>query len=159
MKVRRSDVTRKGRYLCDTHVHRQSTFPHSTSTKPFTLHIKLATMYSPSFNGNPMHSPSMMTSTVSQKRFFSPEHQAWPPSSPMQQQQQQQQRQDFNTNSSHLPEERDNTLRPSQVGTTIQSHLSPRNRQYGLSALGGGFNSSRQYPHGDAGKLQGVCNG
>ena len=81
-------------------------------------------MYSPSFNGNPMHSPSMMTSTVSQKRLFSPDHQAWPPSSPMQQQQQQQ-RQDFNANSGHLPEERDNALRPSQVGTTIQSHLSP----------------------------------
>lgn len=108
-------------------------------------------MYSPSFNGNPMHSPSMMTSTVSQKRLFSPDHQAWPPSSPMQQQQQQ--RQDFNANSGHLPEERDNTLRPSQVGTTIQSHLSPRNRQYGLSALGGGFNSSL-----NAGQLQGVWN-
>lgn len=109
-------------------------------------------MYSPSFNGNPMHSPSMMTSTVSQKRLFSPDHQAWPPSSPMQQQQQQQ-RQDFNANSGHLPEERDNALRPSQVGTTIQSHLSPRNRQYGLSALGGGFNSSL-----NAGQLQGVWN-
>ena len=98
----------------------------------------------------------MMTSTLSQKKFFSPDHQAWPPSSPMQQQQQQQQqqqRQDFNASSGHLPEERDNTLRPSQVGTTIQSHLSPRNRQYGMSALGGGFNSSL-----NAGQLQGVWN-
>ena len=108
-------------------------------------------MFSSTFNGSPMHSPSMMTS-MNQKRFFDQDHHALAPSSPMHQQQ----RQDYNIyggaqgRNGHFTEERDTSLTfPSRVGTTMQSHLSPRNRQHAMT---------NPYPHGDAGQLQGVWN-
>ncbi len=89
--------------------------------------------------------------SMNQKRFFD---QALTPSSPMHQQQQQ--RQDYDIyggaqgRNGHLTEERDTSY--PRFGTTMQSHLSPRNRQHGFSP------SSSPYPHGDIGQLQGVWN-
>lgn len=113
-------------------------------------------MFSSGFNGSPMHSPSMMAST-SQKRFFGQDYPALTPLSPMHQQQ----RQDYNAyggaqgRNGHLTEERDTSLSLSspRYGTSMQSHLSPRNRHHG------GFSpKNSSYPHGDIGQLQGVWN-
>eukprot|EP00986_Skeletonema_menzelii_P008469 scaffold3573_cov153-Skeletonema_menzelii.AAC.7 len=112
-------------------------------------------MFSTPFKGSPMHSPSMMPS-MNQKRFFDQDHHGLTSSSPMHQQQ----RQDYDIyggahgRNGHLTEERDTSLAfPSRFGTTIQSHLSPRNRQHGFSP------SNNPYSHhGDIGQLQGVWN-
>lgn len=109
-------------------------------------------MFSSTFNGSPMHSPSMINS-LNQKRFFDQDHQAFSPSSPMQQQQ----RQDYNTYGGaqgrigHFSDERDTSI-PTRLGTSILPYLSPRNRQHCYSPSG------NPYPHGDAGPLQGVWN-
>eukprot|EP00984_Skeletonema_dohrnii_P036918 scaffold38443_cov150-Skeletonema_dohrnii-CCMP3373.AAC.1 len=92
---------------------------------------------------------------MNQKRFFDQDRNALTPSSPMHQQQ----RQDYNIyggaqgRNGHLHEERDTSLTlPSRFGTSMQSHLSPRNRQHCFSP------SNNPYPHGDIGQLQGVWN-
>ena len=94
-------------------------------------------------------SPSMVSS-MNQKRFFD-QDQRLTPSSPMQQQ-----RQDYNmiyNRNGNLAEERDISLTsPNRFGTSMQSHLSPRNRQHTFSG------SNNPYPHGDVGQLQGVWN-
>jgi myosin heavy subunit len=92
---------------------------------------------------------------MNQKKFFDQDHHALTPSSPMHQQQ----RQDYSIyggaqgRNGHLTDERDTSMPvPSRFGTSIQSHLSPRNRNHCSSPSG------NPYPHGDAGQLQGVWN-